>query len=1789
MKPVADMKKNDQLSPPGWALLVVLLFCTLYMHGQTVLVMSCPTLDRRNNGNGQYSSSAGDFRPAYSQNNPVAPNVAGTPYQLVPYNPSAKTGTLSFIWTAAANTNLPVITRVWLTASGATSATLSPIQFGPPPPPTQSAGTFVVPYSFYGQNMPPSGKVTLEFTDPQTGQALYICSYDLGNNNNTSAPTISCSPTFSTQPAAQVLCAASSASFSIAVTGAAAIQWQVSTNGTSWTNVTNGGNYSGATTATLAIANPNTYDGYYYRAYATAASGCRDTFSASAQLIARPLPTAVFQDTAACGTGTRSMRLNLTGSSPWSVTYTAAVSGGGTSTSTLSNIISNPYYFSVSPAATTTYTITAVSDQYCSNSGPTGTIRSSVYANPTVTPSNATTCYGSGSFSLAYTATQSPDRYTLTAGTRAMTGFSTISGASLTASPLSITIPANTAAGVYDFNLSVNRSTTGCSFSVVPFTVTVVSNPTVTATAGSGSACVGSSITLTAAPSGLSSYSWSLSPSASVIATGATASVTLSATSTYTVTATSSSGCTATASVSVTALSGPSLTVTGASTICSGNAIRLSASGGSSYTWSPATGLSATTGSSVVASPSSTTTYTVSSQDTSSCSSTGTVTVTVNAPAISVTSSATICSGSVKTLTASGGSTYYWYPTTGLYTDAGATTAYTGTSVTTVYAKPTASTTYYVVGTNASGCSATASTTVSLSASPVNTATSTANNVIFCTQGTTSFVLRVYMSPAVSSSTWYYSTNGSSYTNVTTATAITGVTLTPYAGTDSASLTLSAYGNAGYTGAKYFRLVMTGATCSYSYDIYITDTKGTPTSPAPTTASTTICSGNSATLSIGSLASGSTAQWQSSLDNLVWTNIIGATSSTYTASPIVSTYYRVVYNGGNGNCGSTTSPIQITVASALSANTLSPASTCSDGRSTIALTGSAITGGIFQWQSSTTSSSTGFADVLGATAQNYTLPTNIVPVTTWYRRVASTSICATNTSTAVVVYPPISNNQITTNDTSFCGSAPSITLSGSSPAGGNGTYAYQWMSSGNGTSYSNVALATSGNYATPISVLTYYYKRIVTSGGCADTTSGRMVRVYSNPTISVTANLSVCAGVAVSLSASGALTYGWSPSTDLSATTGSTVTSTPSLLRTYTVTGTNAYNCTASASVVVTALSLPSTPVLSLGSKTICSGTVNLTSQVSSGVGVQWYTAPQASASYSVSTPTAVSASGTYYAFASSSGCNSSAYASFTLAVANVAAPSVASSSLSYCAPATADLTSLRPSPASNTTLEWHTASSSPAGGNLVASPSAVSSGTYYLYAYSSAGSCYGTASAAVNVTINAISSATVSSTSVSVCAPSTVNLNNYNTTSGSNTYTWYTSSTPSLAARVLDPTQISQSGTYYVMPLSTAGCMGTISPAVNVTINTSPSAAISSPDAYCGSVSRTITATTDAVSPSYQWQLSSNGSTWSTVTNTSPYSGATSSALTINPTTGLSGMYYRYLVTNGGGCSSTSSAAILVEETLPAIVGDPQDTIIRAGNTVYFNVKVSGATSLDYQWRVSADSGASYTNLADNATYNGTNTSSLAVSSPTVAFNGKLYQVQISNSCVSLSSQAARMSINTSMPLPVTWLYFIAQKNDAAADLKWATASEINSDAYIVQRSTDGKAWADLTTVKAAGNSNTELTYAYTDRQPQQGANYYRILQRDIDGAFTYSELQDVAFDAGQAGTVSVFPNPVYDGRMNVTVAKDGALTIYNSMGMQVYTRECHSGTQSVDVGQLSKGVYQVRTADSALTVDIE
>ncbi|MBK8610860.1 MAG: T9SS type A sorting domain-containing protein [Chitinophagaceae bacterium] len=107
--------------------------------------------------------------------------------------------------------------------------------------------------------------------------------------------TVNQPTTVATQPVVQTVCTDKVATFTVvaAGTGPFSYQWQVSTNGNNppWNNVTNGGVYSGATTATLTItAPPVTLNGNFYRVVITGAAPCAAATSNAVRLTVNPLP-----------------------------------------------------------------------------------------------------------------------------------------------------------------------------------------------------------------------------------------------------------------------------------------------------------------------------------------------------------------------------------------------------------------------------------------------------------------------------------------------------------------------------------------------------------------------------------------------------------------------------------------------------------------------------------------------------------------------------------------------------------------------------------------------------------------------------------------------------------------------------------------------------------------------------------------------------------------------------------------------------------------------------------------------------------------------------------------------------------------------------------------------------------------------------------------------------------------------------------------------------------------------------------------------------------------------------------------------------------------------------------------------------------------------------------------------------------------------------------------------------------------------------------------------------------
>lgn len=87
-------------------------------------------------------------------------------------------------------------------------------------------------------------------------------------------------------------------------------------------------------------------------------------------------------------------------------------------------------------------------------------------------------------------------------------------------------------------------------------------------------------------------------------------------------------------------------------------------------------------------------------------------------------------------------------------------------------------------------------------------------------------------------------------------------------------------------------------------------------------------------------------------------------------------------------------------------------------------------------------------------------------------------------------------------------------------------------------------------------------------------------------------------------------------------------------------------------------------------------------------------------------------------------------------------------------------------------------------------------------------------------------------------------------------------------------------------------------------------------------------------------------------------------------------------------------------------------------------------------------------------------------------------------------------------IPLPVEMISFTGFQENGLNVLEWSTASEMNSDYFLIEKSTDGEDWKFVQILPAAGNSNQKIDYRHVDKSWNKSEIvYYRLLQYDMDG----------------------------------------------------------------------------------------
>lgn len=289
-----------------------------------------------------------------------------------------------------------------------------------------------------------------------------------------------------------------------------------------------------------------------------------------------------------------------------------------------------------------------------------------------------------------------------------------------------------------------------------------------------------------------------------------------------------------------------------------------------------------------------------------------------------------------------------------------------------------------------------------------------------------------------------------------------------------------------------------GDATNYAYPLMAMSSVQAAILQAPTIASATI-SGNqnvgqtltaTAVSTGGGTATSTTYQWSSSSDNVTYSNIQGATSQTYQlTSNELNQYIKVTITrsnaaGNNSATSSATSQIQ----AALQPPTLSGANisgTTTQGSTLTASVqgagGDAATTTTYQW-SRADSSGGSYSNIAGATSSTYTLTASdvdkYIKVTIAVSNAAGGPNSATSSASG-----PIAPSAPTIGSASISGNknvGQTLTASAASIGGGASTTSYQWRSSSDNSTYSDIQGATTQTYLLTSSELNKYIKVVIT-------------------------------------------------------------------------------------------------------------------------------------------------------------------------------------------------------------------------------------------------------------------------------------------------------------------------------------------------------------------------------------------------------------------------------------------------------------------------------------------------------------------------------------------------------------------------------------------------------------------------------------------------------------------------------------------------------------------------------------
>lgn len=174
---------------------------------------------------------------------------------------------------------------------------------------------------------------------------------------------------------------------------------------------------------------------------------------------------------------------------------------------------------------------------------------------------------------------------------------------------------------------------------------------------------------------------------------------------------------------------------------------------------------------------------------------------------------------------------------------------------------------------------------------------------------------------------------------------------------------------------------------------------------------------------------------------------------------------------------------------------------------------------------------------------------------------------------------------------------------------------------------------------------------------------------------------------------------------------------------------------------------------------------------------------------------------------------------------------------------------------------------------------------------------------------------------------------------------------------------------------------------------------------------------------------------------------------------------------------------------------------------------------------------------------------------------------------------QAKQICVLANGGLPSSLLFFEGHSMVNKNLIQWETASEQEGEYYLLERSSDGDIWEELSIINTNGSQNVKQDYKYSDSLFQSSISYYRLSKLNSDGEADFKEMLSIKNIADNQ--IIIYPNPTSSGIwIQPRIAKLlKRIKVIEQSGKEIESIETNGSSLIEIILPSEKGIYYLQT----------